>query len=248
MKHRRVRWYGSFGEMMLGIEAKSVRDVETGCLYWGGSKDKAGYGKRKAKSGETGLVHRWVKERELGRELGRWELVCHADVCGGRTDCIEPSHLRVDSAKGNSADMVRLGRCVNVSREVAVYGDGGLRADAFARYSRGETQEEVALAHGVHKVDVSNLLSGRTWGSETVVLRAGLEASGCGRLGVNKSVYREDAGKLHDLFVSVGNVESKASIARRHGVHVNTVYAVVRGERLADRTVEYRGLLGMRGC
>lgn len=143
-------------EILQKIQQRSVQ-VANGCIEWQGGKTSRGYGEISVGNKRQKLVHRCVMEQLVGRELCRWEFVCHR--CDNPL-CCNPEHLFIGSPATNSQDMRSKQRSKRGSQlphcrltEEDVHAIRALR-DA------GALQKELAAQFGVSRGHIGQILSG----------------------------------------------------------------------------------------
>lgn len=144
------------------LAAYGVRDEATGCLIWPFHRNGYGYGVIHAKKGESAvLVHRFVLERSVGRELRSDEFACH--TCD-RPECFEVSHLWVGDAAENVADAKRKGRAARGSRAAqALLSEANVHA--IHDLLRGGTAHALcAELFGVRTSTINAIRRGQNWG------------------------------------------------------------------------------------
>jgi hypothetical protein len=116
---------------------KYIIDEETGCWNWIGSISKYGYGKFTIKF-QDGFI------------------LCHS--CNNRK-CVNPWHLRQDTYKSNSIDMVIANRqrCqkLSVSQVIEIKKE-------LEHYYRGQ-YKNLSDIYGVTPTAIQDIKAGRTW-------------------------------------------------------------------------------------
>lgn len=86
--------------------SKQLDKKDSGCWEWTHYKTQKGYGQFH-RDGKTQFTHRFVLETKLGRPIQKSFMACHS--CHNRA-CCNPEHLREDTAKGNTKDMLSANR------------------------------------------------------------------------------------------------------------------------------------------
>lgn len=152
-----------------------------GCWIWDGPSNegkngRGGYGVV-AKEQKNYLAHRLAYQLYKG-EIPKGKLVCH--TCDVRL-CINPDHLFLSDAKGNTADMLRKGRDRNpgapgdrnATRKYPglVKGERNGRAvltrelvdEIRAAFARGIQQREIAAQYSIGQTQVSRICRGEQW-------------------------------------------------------------------------------------
>lgn len=138
--------------------------VASGCREWAGATTSKGYG-------NFYLNGRHVSAHRVSWELSRGRIpdglfVCHR--CDNRR-CVNPSHLFLGTAKDNTQDMLKKGRCRNLgSHKGEAHHFAKLTADkvriARALYETGQhSQQEIASLFGVGQTSMGDAVRGRTW-------------------------------------------------------------------------------------
>lgn len=90
-------------EFVAKVDASGGPDA---CHKWTGGLRSGGYGEFSV-AHRNHTAHRWIFEQMIGRELGRWEFVCH--TCDNRR-CVNLRHLYLGNPDTNMADMKARGR------------------------------------------------------------------------------------------------------------------------------------------
>lgn len=140
---------------------KTERDDSTGCLLWIASRHPTGYGR-------FSMGHsRWQRAHRVA-----WRLV-HGEIPSGlfvlhRCDnpsCVEIEHLFLGTQPENMADMRAKGRHVRGEKVGGALLTEEQVLTARREFARGgTTKAALARSLGVHRVTVSDLIAGRTWG------------------------------------------------------------------------------------
>ena len=135
------------------------------CLVWTGTKDRDGYGKV-TWYGRTMRAHR-VAYLLANGNIPSGSHVCHS--CD-RPECVTPKHLWLGSNAENHADSAAKARAKNRwtgPRQLAKLTPKLVRY-ARRRYALGDiTQARLATELGITQSHITNVLSGRRWGSVT---------------------------------------------------------------------------------
>jgi hypothetical protein len=137
-------------------------EVTEGCWLWRGCRNRAGYG-RIGVGGQTKLAHRVSYELHVG-PITPGMHVLHS--CIAQRSCVNPAHLRVGTAKENTADKLAQGRCPNVAGERNPRAK--LTSDAVARirteFAAGvASRSELGRRYGVSSVMVGLIVRGKNW-------------------------------------------------------------------------------------
>lgn len=128
------------------------------CWVWVGAKDGTGYGRLNLPS-LSRSAHRAVFAL-LGKPVPKGVVVCHR--CDNPA-CVNPDHLFLGSMADNQADMARKNRSAHGSKSPhAKLTEADVRR-VIAMREAGLQHGEIATAVGVHRVTVTDILSGRTW-------------------------------------------------------------------------------------
>jgi hypothetical protein len=86
--------------------AKGLKDEQTGCLIWQGSKNKAGYGYYSLHT-KTIYAHRHAMQIKNGGPIPKGQVVMHS--CDNPS-CFNPSHLSIGTYTDNAQDRQQKGR------------------------------------------------------------------------------------------------------------------------------------------
>lgn len=151
---------------MREIERLRARSIETagGCWEWQGYRTRHGYGRIKV-AGRMTTVNRAAWAATNGPiPVGLW--VLHS--CDN-PPCWNPAHLRLGTARDNTADMRARGRAVDNAGEA-----NGVAKLTWAtvteirrRFSAGETNRAaLGRQFGVTDRNIAAIVSGKTWRSE----------------------------------------------------------------------------------
>ena len=100
VRSSKISRVGSYWSVQQRLDYRTVRDPETGCLLWIGTRTARGYG-RLSIGGKFWLAHRAAWMTRNG-PIPAGLFVCHR--CDVRT-CINPDHLYLGTAKDNAADI-----------------------------------------------------------------------------------------------------------------------------------------------
>ena len=144
-------------------EKVDIRDDESSCWNWTASLDTSGYGRFKVRSHQSVSAHR-VAFVLANNEHPKKMLVLHS--CDN-PKCVNPSHLRLGTAKDNSDDMYRRGRNVIPDRSGANNGNSKLN-EAQVKAIKGMIAEgvsnvKIAPQFGVTHQLISKIKRGHIW-------------------------------------------------------------------------------------
>lgn len=133
------------------------------CILWSFATTKRGYPVVQYQ-GRTLLAHRVVCERVWGEAPTAKHEVAHS--CGrGHEGCVAPHHLRWATPSENHADKVRHDTHRRGARNNFTKLSEELVLHIWKTYrAGGVTQKALADAHGIHRVTVTDIVSGRNWG------------------------------------------------------------------------------------
>lgn len=139
---------------MKRIEAHIAKQPN-GCWEWTAARTKNGYARIRI-AGETILAHRAVYAILYGPIPKKMD-VCH--TCDVR-HCVRPSHLFLDTRKGNMQDAVRKGR----QAKGEIQGHAKLTAsDVRAIRASGASQKALAVRYNVTQSNISCVANRKTW-------------------------------------------------------------------------------------
>ena len=148
-----------------GAAAQFIRDVAvpfTGdaCLPWPFAASR-GVGRVKV-CGKAQIAHRVVCKAAHGEPPTPAHAAAHS--CGnGHTGCVNPRHLRWATHTENEADKLLHGTTAR--------GEGHGRSKLTeedvhtirAKLAAGQKQADIPAEHGVHRVNVSHIKTGKSW-------------------------------------------------------------------------------------
>lgn len=133
----------------------------TECWNWTGFTN-LGYGWFWIGKGKSMTAHRFIFEKQLGRDLGRHEFVCHH--CDNR-QCVNPAHLFLGSQGDNMQDMISKGRSPHIGEmnTNAKLTNEKVRQIRARRAAGGVTQQALAAEYGVSQAVISAIELRKTW-------------------------------------------------------------------------------------
>jgi hypothetical protein len=144
------------GEAIARLLSRAVRDAQTGCLVWQGSKAKGGYGQITYRRMLL-RTHRLAFEAHHG-PVPAGHYVCHA--CDNPA-CIAIEHLFLGTPRENYRDMRRKGR----ARSNAKLAPEEL-AEIRRRLAEGESAAAIARGARVRYDQILAIKNGRAWREE----------------------------------------------------------------------------------
>jgi hypothetical protein len=133
---------------------KYIIDENTGCWNWIGNLHNQGYGRLYVEKKQV-LSHQFSYEYFIG-PLDKKLEVCHK--CCNRK-CVNPKHLRQDTRKSNSIDMVNDG---NAKDQILKVEDVIEIKKALKNYYRGQVKD-LADLYKVKLYVISKIKRGVTW-------------------------------------------------------------------------------------
>lgn len=157
---KRTRWAASWPlddaeGVWARLEAKTVRNEETGCLEWQGAKRANGYGVTSV-DGCPAAAHRLAYAAKV-QVIPRGMFVCHK--CDNPS-CINPDHLFLGDAEINSRDADKKGR-------TKLQGGPKLgKSEAQkirCRLAAGATCAELVREYGVGPQTITNIKLNKTY-------------------------------------------------------------------------------------
>ena len=138
--------------------ASRVRSANTGCLEWIGARNHRGYGYIKIK-GKMKSVHRFVMETNIGRILGKNEIVRHS--CDN-PPCCNLEHLSIGTAQDNMNDKVlrnRQSRGENHGMAIVTKRD----VNVIRSLKGWFLQRELASIYDIGQQAISDIQNHRRW-------------------------------------------------------------------------------------
>ncbi len=140
---------------------KVLKNEESGCWEWTGSKNHGGYGHFEIK-GKCVRVHRFSLERKLGRKLEQHEVTRHMcnNVC-----CCNPDHLEVGTQQDNVNDRTKIGiHKAKVPRGEKNWNSklSDLQISEIRAFQGMYSRRELAVMYNVHTVHISRIHNNRT--------------------------------------------------------------------------------------
>jgi hypothetical protein len=156
-----IRPGGRGQHLTVGVEHtlafwSKVRRHPSGCLLWSGAVNGDNYGVVRI-DGTLQLAHRVSYALTRG-PVPEAVLVLHSPTCVSRR-CVRPGCLRLGDAVENAADARLAGTLRNGTAKLTPV---QVRA-ARAMVAAGLTHDLVAMANGVSRSTITDLISGRNW-------------------------------------------------------------------------------------
>ena len=141
------------------IQKHSCPEPNSGCWLWVGAYHATGYG-QSARGGTSILAHR-LSWRVYRGPIPEGLYVCHK--CDIR-ECVNPDHLFLGTAKDNSRDMAKKGRCKIVHRRGEENNFSKLTtADVIEIRRASGFQYVIAKRYGISQACVSRIKRRETW-------------------------------------------------------------------------------------
>ena len=136
------------------FQEKYIVDEETGCFNWIGSLDSTGSG---SFSYNSKTVRAYIFSYQYFKgPIIKGLVCCHS--CHNRS-CVNPEHLRLDSQRSNSLDMVNAKR---QWEQILTVEDVIKIKKELPNYYRGQITE-LSKRFGVSKSVICDIKAGRSW-------------------------------------------------------------------------------------
>lgn len=140
--------------------AKTEPATKSDCILWTGAKLPKGYGRFAGT-----LAHRWIYAHTHGVNLDRMDFILHS--CD-TPSCVNVDHLRIGTAKENTADMDERGRRVALGAVGERNRTAKLTADQVVvirtRYAAGgTTYAALGREYGLTDVGIRQVVSRKNW-------------------------------------------------------------------------------------
>jgi hypothetical protein len=200
------------------------------CLIWPFSADTSGYGLIHWK-GKQWKAHRLVLALVTGyAPTGRLIVAAHAPVICHTRLCLNPRHLRWDTAANNGLDKW-LDKWLDGTQEhgEAVRLAKLTRKDVWAIRKSGESTYVLACRYGVSTTQVSHIMNGRSW---TWLPNEDGTPYVPNVLAERRKAERERAMKAIELLAEGGR--NNVQIGEMVGMAPRTVSAIRNGETWKD--------------
>jgi hypothetical protein len=140
-------------EAIARLAARSVRDDNTGCLVWNGTKSKGGYGQITYRR-TVWSVHRLSWTAHYG-DAPKHTYICHR--CDNPS-CIAIEHLFVGTPRENYFDMRKKGRS-KFNAKLTLENV----AEIKRRLARGEAIRDIARDFTVNVIQIRRIQQGLSW-------------------------------------------------------------------------------------
>ena len=138
---------------IIRFKQKYIVNPNTNCWEWTALLNKDGYGLfRKDK---MVIAHRFSYEYFNGPLDPKLE-ICHSCNC---RKCVNPNHLRQDTSKSNSIDMVKIG---NQRNQILSFDEVIQIKKELQNYYHGQVKD-LAHFYKVSNNTISGIKNGRTW-------------------------------------------------------------------------------------
>lgn len=146
-----------------------VRDRDSDCWVWCGSRTAAGYGRfwtgRHGNRGAHVYAHRFAFAQRHGSvETNRHEVIRH--TCD-RPSCVNPDHLVGGTHADNARDCVERGRRITPSLRGSKHPQAKLTEREVRsirrRVANGESTHKLAVEYGVAQQTLHKAVAGATW-------------------------------------------------------------------------------------
>jgi hypothetical protein len=129
------------------------------CWIWRGYRHQSHhYGTLKVFKKRT-YAHRYAWELTYGKIPNEMHVLHHCD----NPPCVRPNHLFLGTQADNNRDKKQKGRLVFGSkRKLAKLKESDIPI-IRELWKRGQSMQQIALVHGVHRNTIQQVLSSKTW-------------------------------------------------------------------------------------
>ncbi len=147
------------------FKSKISEPNENGCMLWNGSLCGNGYGRVQFyidNKRKTILSHRlalWLVKKPINKKL----ICCHKPIICHNKLCCNPEHLRWDTPKNNSKDMILDGTSLKgIKHHQAKLTENQVK-EIKQLLLNGETLREIAKKFNVSNPTIGYIKNSKTW-------------------------------------------------------------------------------------